>query len=75
MSGDLVRRLWKGVADTEQQQDAADRIEALEAENKRLRDALALYACKCSTSPGYGCSSNHITFCGHAARAALEGKG
>ena len=28
---DIVRRLWKGIADTDAQQDAADRIEALEA--------------------------------------------
>jgi len=31
MSDELVRRLWKGIADTDAQQDAADRIEALEA--------------------------------------------
>ena len=31
MSDDLVRRLWKGIADTDAQQDAADRIEQLEA--------------------------------------------
>ena len=31
MSDDLVRRLWKGIADTDAQQDAADRIEAIEA--------------------------------------------
>jgi len=29
---DLVKRLWKGVADVEQQQEAADSIEALEAQ-------------------------------------------
>jgi len=28
---DIVRRLWKGIADTDAQQDAADRIEQLEA--------------------------------------------
>ena len=28
---DIVRRLWKGIADTDAQQDAAARIEALEA--------------------------------------------
>jgi hypothetical protein len=36
MSDDLVKRLWKGVADTEQQQEAADRIEVLETERRSL---------------------------------------
>ena len=31
MSDYLLKCLWKGVADTEQQQEAADRIEELEA--------------------------------------------
>ena len=38
VSDDLVKRLWKGIADTEQQQDAADRIEELE---KRINDLAA----------------------------------
>ena len=31
MSDDLVKALWKGVADVDRQQEAADRIEELEA--------------------------------------------
>ena len=41
MSDELVRRLWKGIADTDAQQDAADRIAALEAALAKA-DALAL---------------------------------
>ena len=41
MSDDLVRRLWKGIADTDAQQDAADRIEALTAALEKA-DALML---------------------------------
>jgi hypothetical protein len=38
MSDDLTRCLWKGVADLEQQQEAADRIEELEERLKAARD-------------------------------------
>jgi hypothetical protein len=41
MSDDLVKALWKGVADVDRQQEAAARIEELEAENARLRAAYA----------------------------------
>jgi len=41
MSDYLTRCLWKGVADIEQQQEAADRIEELEAENETLRSMVA----------------------------------
>lgn len=37
MSDYLLKCLWKGVADTEQQQEAADRIEEMEAENNLLK--------------------------------------
>ena len=37
MSDYLVKCLWKGVADVEQQQDAANRIDELEAENHLLK--------------------------------------
>lgn len=32
MNDDLLKLLWKGVADIEQQQEAADHIEALQAQ-------------------------------------------
>ena len=44
---DIVRRLWKGIADTDAQQDAADHIEALEAALARadeLADQCELFA-------------------------------
>ena len=41
---DMMRCLWKGVADTEQQQDAADRIEELEAKLAKAVEALRFYA-------------------------------
>ena len=40
MSHDLLRRLWKGIADTDAQQDAADRIEQLEAALAKALGAL-----------------------------------
>ena len=39
MNDDLVRRLWKGIADTDAQQDAADLIENL---NAKLKEAVEL---------------------------------
>jgi len=39
MSDDLVKALWKGVADVDRQQEAAARIEALEAELAKLVQA------------------------------------
>jgi hypothetical protein len=40
MSDYLMKCLWKGVADTEQQQDAADRIEELEAKLAKAVEGL-----------------------------------
>jgi hypothetical protein len=37
MSDYLMKCLWRGVADVEQQQDAANRIDELEAENHLLK--------------------------------------
>jgi hypothetical protein len=39
MSDDLVRALWKGVADVDRQQEAAARIEELEAELAKVKEA------------------------------------
>ena len=41
MSDYLMKCLWKGVADTEQQQDAAERIEQLSANNEEREAKLA----------------------------------
>ena len=41
MNDDLMKRLWKGIADTDAQQDAADHIEALTAERDALKAELA----------------------------------
>ena len=46
MSDDLTRCLWKGVADLEQQQEAADRIEELELKVKNLRKGIEIYECE-----------------------------
>ena len=40
MSDYLMKCLWKGVADVDQQQDAADRIEELEADRKKTYEAM-----------------------------------
>ena len=40
---DMMKCLWKGVADTDQQQDAADRIEELEAKLAKAVEALEFY--------------------------------
>ena len=40
MSDYLMKCLWKGVADVDQQQDAADRIEELEAKLTELVSAI-----------------------------------
>jgi hypothetical protein len=39
MSDDLVKALWKGVADVDRQQEAAARIEELEAKLERFAKA------------------------------------
>ena len=44
MSDYLMKCLWKGVADTEQQQDAADRIEELKAKLAQAMEDLWFYA-------------------------------
>ena len=46
MNDDFMKRLWKGIADTDAQQDAADRIEALEAALAKADD-LARAALEC----------------------------
>lgn len=37
---DMMKCLWKGVADTDQQMDAADRIEELEAKLAKAADVI-----------------------------------
>ena len=44
MSDDLVKCLWKGVADVDQQQDAADLIEELEGKLVWAMEYVAGYA-------------------------------
>lgn len=40
MNEGLTKRLWKGIADTDQQQDAADCIEELKAQLAEAKEAL-----------------------------------
>ena len=73
----LVEKHWMMDSDAidKQREEAADRIEALEAENERLREALLFYANIKNYRHiiGVNCTSVDID-AGDTARAALETK-